>query len=153
MLVSILRYRRFDIIMWHNWSKLKHRGLRGWVLYVLEQSPKNGAEVMDAMEGMSQGWWRPSPGSVYPLLDSMTKEGSIKKREDGKYELTEQGKEEVGWPSRMRSTYPRSIDEVLNEMISYVSYLEDLARTNNSKLAPYSQKIKDLQTRLSKLPT
>ncbi len=106
---------------------------------------------MDAMEGMSQGWWRPSPGSVYPLLESMTKEGSIKKRDDGKYELTEQGKEEVGWPSRMRSTYPRSIDEVLNEMISYVSYLEDLERTNNSKLAPYSQKIKELQTRLSKL--
>ena len=61
---------------------------------------------MDAIEGMSQGWWRPSPGSVYPLLETIAKEGSIKKREDGKYELTEQGKEGVGWPSRMRSTYP-----------------------------------------------
>jgi DNA-binding PadR family transcriptional regulator len=139
--------------MWFNWSRHKHRGLRGWVLYILELSPKNGAEIMDAMEKMSQGWWRPSPGSVYPLLESMTTEGLIKKREDGKYELTEQGKEEVGWPSRMRSTYPRSIDDVLLEMGSYVSYLEDLATSDHSKLAPYLQKIKELQARLSKLGT
>jgi len=137
--------------MWFDWSRHKHRGLRGWVLYILESSAKNGAEIMDTMESMSQGWWRPSPGSVYPLLETMAKEGSIKKREDGKYELTEQGKEEVGWPSRMRSTYPRSMDEVLNEMTSYVSYLEDLARTDISKLAPYSKQIKELQARLLRL--
>jgi DNA-binding PadR family transcriptional regulator len=136
--------------MWFNWSEHKHRGLRGWILIVLEHSPKNGAEIMDAMEKMSQGWWRPSPGSVYPLLENMTAEGLIKKL-DGRYELTEKGKEEVGWPSRMRSAYPRSLDEILNEMTSYVSYFEDLAKSDSSKLAPYLQKIKELQERLSKL--
>jgi len=33
--------------------KHKRRGLHGWVLYALEISPKNGAEIMDAMENMS----------------------------------------------------------------------------------------------------
>jgi DNA-binding PadR family transcriptional regulator len=106
---------------------------------------------MDAMENMSQGWWRPSPGSVYPLLDTMTKEGSIKKRGDGKYELTAQGKEEMAWPSRMRSNLPRTLDDVLNEMNSFVSYFEDLAKSDPSKLSPHLEKIKELQSRLSKI--
>lgn len=137
--------------MLFDWMKHKHRGLRIYVLYVLESSPKNGAEIIDTMETMSRGLWRPSPGSVYPLLETLAEEKSIKKRDDGKYELTQQGKEELSWPHRMRVTSPRSADEVLNEMISYVSYLEDLAK--NSKLAPYSQKIKELQTRIAKLET
>jgi DNA-binding PadR family transcriptional regulator len=151
-IVSIFRYWSFDI-MWFNWAQHKHRGLRGWVLYILEISPKNGAEIMDAMEGMSQGHWRPSPGSIYPLLESMSKEGTIKKLEDGRYELTSTGKEEVGWPSRMRSNYPRSIEDVLSEMNSYVSYLEDLAKAKDTKLTPHLQQIKDLQNRLSKIGT
>ncbi len=131
--------------------KHKRRGLHSWILYVLYISPKNGAEIMDAMENMSQGWWRPSPGSVYPLLDTMTKEGSIKKREDGKYEVTEQGKEEMAWPSRMRSNLPRTLDDVLNEMNSFVSYFEDLAKSDPAKLSPYREKIREIQSRLSKI--
>ena len=137
--------------MWSDWTKFKRRGLHAWILYVLDISPKNGAEIMDAMENMSQGWWRPSPGSVYPLLDTMTKEGSIKKREDGRYELTEQGKEEMAWPSRMRSNLPRTLEDVLNEMNSFVSYFEDLAKSDPSKLSPHLEKIKELQSRLSKI--
>jgi DNA-binding PadR family transcriptional regulator len=81
----------------------------------------------------------------------MTKEGSIKKREDGKYELTEQGKEEMAWPSRMRSNLPRTLDDVLNEMNGFVSYFEDLAKSDPSKLSPHIEKIKEIQSRLSKI--
>ena len=137
--------------MWSDWTKFKRRGLHAWILYVLEISPKNGAEIMDAMENMSQGLWRPSPGSVYPLLDTMTKEGSIKKREDSKYELTEQGKEELDWPPGMRSNRPHTIEEILNEMNSFVSYFEDLAKSDPSKLTPHIEKIKEIQSRLSKI--
>lgn len=133
------------------WMKHKHRGLHGWFLYALEISPKNGAEIMDAMEKMSQGWWRPSPGSVYPLLDKMTQEGSIKKREDGRYELTEQGKEEMAWPSGMRSNFPRTIEDIINEMNSSISYIEDLAKSDPSKLTSNMEKIKEIQSRLSKI--
>ena len=120
---------------------------------MLEISPKNGAEIMDAMENMSQGLWRPSPGSVYPLLDTMTKEGSIKKREDSKYELTEQGKEEMDWPPGMRSNRPRTIEEVLDEMNSFVSYFEDLAKSDPAKLLPHKERIKEIQSRLTKITT
>ena len=65
-----------------------------WVFSILQQSPRNGAEIMDQIEIASQGWWRPSPGSVYPLLEQPQKEGNIKKCDDGRYELTEKRKEE-----------------------------------------------------------
>jgi DNA-binding PadR family transcriptional regulator len=81
----------------------------------------------------------------------MTKEGSIKKRDDGRYELTEQGKEEMAWPPRIGSNLPRTIEDVLNEMNSFVSYFEDLAKSDPSKLTPHKEKIKELQSRLLKI--
>ncbi|MGD0071311.1 MAG: PadR family transcriptional regulator [Candidatus Bathyarchaeia archaeon] len=142
--------------MWdheHKWKYLRKGGLRMWVLSILQQSPRNGAEIMDQIEIATQGWWRPSPGSVYPLLDELQKEGNVKKRDDGRYEITEKGKQEFEWPWGMPKKQSHTVDEVIAEINGYVSYLEDLAKSDNSKLAPFSQKIKELQARLSKLGT
>ena len=122
-----------------------------WVLSILQQSPRNGVEIMDQIEIATQGRWRPSPGSVYPLLDELQKEGSIKKLEDGEYEITEIGKQEFEWPWGMQKKQPHTMDEVITAINGYVSYLEDLAKSDSSKIAQYSQKIKDLQERLSRL--
>ncbi|MGA2386000.1 MAG: PadR family transcriptional regulator [Candidatus Bathyarchaeia archaeon] len=122
-----------------------------WVLSVLQQSPRNGAEIMDQIELATQGWWRPSPGSVYPTLEELQKEGNIKKLEDGKYEITDRGKQEFDWPWGVQKKQPHTMEEVLTEINGYVSYLEDLAKADNSKIAQHSQSIKDLQLRLSKL--
>ena len=122
-----------------------------WTLSVLQQAPRNGAEIMDQIEIVTQGWWRPSPGSVYPLLDELQEEGIIKKLEDGRYEITEKGKQEFEWPWGMQKKQPRTMDEVLTEINGYVSYLEDLAKSDPSKIAQNSQKIKDFQERLSKI--
>jgi DNA-binding PadR family transcriptional regulator len=137
--------------MWLNWSKHRHRGLRTWVLYILEKGPKNGAEIMDSMEAMSQGWWRPSPGSVYPMLESMAEENLIKKLEDGKYEITAQGKEEINWPTRLRRREPASLEDILGEMANYISYLEDLSRSKSAELQGNSKKIAALASRLQAL--
>jgi DNA-binding PadR family transcriptional regulator len=134
-----------------NWSKRTHRGLRHWVLYLLKDSPKTGAEVMDTMESMSQGLWRPAPGSVYPLLESMKNDGVIRRLEGKKYELTDQGKEEAEWPARFRQVSPRSAEEALDQISNYISYLEDLAGPKGTKLAANSRKLKELKERLGKL--
>ena len=122
-----------------------------WVLSILQQSPRNGAEITDQIETATQGWWRPSPGSVYPLLDELQKEGSIKKLEDGRYEITERGKQEFEWPWGMQKKQPRTVDEVITEINGYVSYLEDLAKADKTKIAQHSQQIKRLQERLLRL--
>jgi DNA-binding PadR family transcriptional regulator len=112
----------------------------------------NGAEIMDSMESGSRGWWRPSPGSVYPMLQALTEEGLIKKREsDGKYEVTPQGTEEAEWPSRMHGSGPRSVEGIIAEMSSNISYFEDLAHSKDPKLAQNVKQIKELADRLSKL--
>jgi len=122
-----------------------------WVLSLLKQSPRNGAEIMNQIEIATQGWWRPSPGSVYPLLEELQKEGSIRKLEDGKYEITESGKQEFDWPWGNHRKQPHTMNEVIVEINGYVSYLEDLAKVDKANIIQYSQSIKDLQLRLAKL--
>jgi len=100
---------------------------------------------MDAMESTSSGWWRPSPGSVYPMLQHLTEEGLAKKRDsDGKYEITPQGREEIEWPARMQHGGPRSVEGMIAELDSYVRYLEDLAQTKDARLVENAGKIKEL---------
>lgn len=138
--------------MWLDWSRRSHRGLRTWILVILNKEPKNGAEIMDAMESGSRGWWRPSPGSVYPMLQQLADEGLVKRRDsDGRYEITPQGKEESEWPSRMVAQSRRSVEGAIAEINGYVAYLEDLARNKDSKLPENVEKIKDLGERLAKL--
>ena len=134
-----------------NMSKRTHRGLRHWVLYLLQDSPKNGVEIMDAMEAMSRGWWRPSPGSVYPLLESMAKEGVVKKLEGGRYEVTPAGKGEMDWPKHGGEEGPRSVEDVVEQLAGYVSYLEDLASSDGAKVRQNSQRLKELGERLGRI--
>ncbi len=135
----------------------RRRGLRMWVLSLLSRSPKNGAEIMDSIEEMSQGWWRPSPGSIYPLLESLVQEGLVAKREDGRYELAAAGRQaiEMPWgpwgPWGIRGPQAPGVDGVLGEMSGYVSYLEDVNRSDRAGIERNRERIKGLADRLSAL--
>src|SRR6266581_416172 len=144
--ISEKRYRMF-----RGFGMFRKRGLRPWVLNILRKSPKTGAEIIDEIENMSQGWWRPSPGSIYPMLKGMVQDGLLKEREDGRYELTSKAKEEDEFPFRSHFTGPRSVDAMLDEIIGYIYYFEDLIRTDRSKLEPYADKIRTITERLTTL--
>jgi DNA-binding PadR family transcriptional regulator len=122
-----------------------------FVVSMLSKSPMNGVELMDEMEKMTQGWWRPSPGSVYPLLEQLTTEGLIGKREDGRYELTEKASEELDWSFGPSFRRQPSMDEMINEISGFVSYFEEVTRSDPAKTASYSQRVKALAERLSAL--
>jgi len=107
---------------------------------------------MDDIERMSWGGWRPSPGSIYPLLDEMMKDGLVAKRDDGKYEITEKGKSEAEWPFGIPfGNQPHGVDQMISEINGYVSYFEDLSRSDKAKIQQYQASIKDLSARLSRL--
>jgi len=134
-----------------NISKMRRwGGLRYVVLYLLSQSPQNGAEMMDHVERMSMGAWRPSPGSIYPLLNNLQEEGLIRKRDDQRYELTSAGAEEIGLSGHRHSHHQTatSLEGTLDELESYVSYLEDMPK---EKLALHEARINGLLERLKKL--
>lgn len=127
------------------------RGLRMMVVALLNSSPKNGVELIDGVEAMTRGWWRPSPGSVYPLLERMVDEGTIKKREDGRYELTAKANAEleVSFGSRFRS--PRSGDDAVSELQSLVAFVEDLAKSRPEEVGRQKAKLKEFARRLDEL--
>jgi DNA-binding PadR family transcriptional regulator len=131
-------------------------GLRYVALYSLSQSPKNGAEIMDEIERMSMGAWRPSPGSIYPLLNNMQEEGMIRKRDDQRYELTSAGAEEIGFSGHRHSHHHQaySVEGALEELDSYVSYLEDLPKEklkqNEARLAHITDRLQRLKESLNK---
>jgi DNA-binding PadR family transcriptional regulator len=122
------------------------------IVTMLAASPKNGVELIDEMERMTQGWWRPSPGSVYPVLEQLTREGMIKKRDDGRYELTEKASEEMEWsfgPSFGKRQ--RSWEEMFNEVSGLVSYMEETVRSDPSKLDEHRKELQELADRLSSM--
>jgi DNA-binding PadR family transcriptional regulator len=55
-----------------------------FVLVLMRDGPRPGIEVMRAIDEMSGGTWKPSPGSVYPLLRRLEQEGLI----EGDWERT-----------------------------------------------------------------
>jgi DNA-binding PadR family transcriptional regulator len=127
------------------------RGLRMMVVALLSSSPKNGVELIDGVEAMTRGWWRPSPGSVYPLLERMAEEGTVHKRDDGKYELTPKANAEleVSFGSRFRS--PRTTEGLVTELQSLVQYAEDLAKVKPDEVAGQRETLRDLAKRLDDL--
>ena len=135
--------------MWpFGWKMHGRRGLRMWALSLIARAPKNGAEIVDAIEEMTQGWWRPSPGSIYPLLAELQQEGLIQKREDGRYEMNPKVRGELEWIPGVGRSRPRGIAEMVSEMDGFVSYLEDLRTSDASKLGPYRDGIRKIAERL-----
>jgi DNA-binding PadR family transcriptional regulator len=130
----------------------RKRGLRMAIVTMLASSPKNGVELMDEIEKMTQGWWRPSPGSVYPVLEQLTKDGMVKKKDDGRYELTDKASDELeGSFGHAFGKRERSVDEMFDEVSGFVSYIEELVRTDPTKMKQYRGQLKALADRLSSL--
>jgi DNA-binding PadR family transcriptional regulator len=74
----------------------RRRGdIRRFLLAGLLDGPAHGYELMRRLEERSDGRWRPSPGSVYPMLQQLEDEGLVRSVEgEGRraYELTDEGR-------------------------------------------------------------
>ncbi|MDA4131706.1 MAG: PadR family transcriptional regulator [Thaumarchaeota archaeon] len=128
----------------------RKRGLRMAIVTMLASSPKNGVELMDEIERMTQGWWRPSPGSVYPVLEQLTKDGMVKKKEDGRYELTDKASDELeGSFGHAFGKRERSVDEMFDEVSGMVSYMEELVKSDPTTLKEHREQLQALAERLS----
>jgi len=106
---------------------------------------------MDGVESITRGWWRPTPGSIYPLLKEMSDQEIVKKREDGRYELTPKGRAQSEGFFGSHHRRPRTMDDMVSEMDGYVSYMEDTKGSGKESLEPHKYKLKSLAKRLAEL--
>lgn len=79
-------------------KRMRRGDVRGAILVLLDEQPRNGYQLMQEIEDRSEGVWRPSPGSVYPALSQLEDEGLVKATAvDGRkaFELTSAGSTHV----------------------------------------------------------
>jgi DNA-binding PadR family transcriptional regulator len=73
---------------------MRRGDVRAAVLVLLAEEANNGYGLMQEIENRSDGVWRPSPGSMYPVLAQLEDEALISAEEtEGRkqYSLTEAG--------------------------------------------------------------
>ena len=124
-------------------------GLRIYILHVLDEyGPMNGVEVTDAIQAHQKPCKiphhghknpRPLPGSLYRMLKNMVTEGLLIKREDGRYELTENGQKSINKiygrfrPNEKIDRGEYSIKSSLTEIEGHIDYLSVI---KEEKLVP-----------------
>lgn len=75
-----------------------HGSLRLYLLSLLEEAPRHGYELIQALEQRFGGTYSPSAGTIYPRLSKLEDEGLVTKTTQGRktvYEITDAGRAEL----------------------------------------------------------
>jgi len=94
MVINMRPFRRH----WMRHTAIVPKGfIRYQVLELLSEKPMSGSEIMNEIEKRTNGHWKPSPGSIYPLLSWLQDNNFVREisTEDGgmkRYDLTDKGK-------------------------------------------------------------
>lgn len=110
-----IRRLRSERHHFHQRKWLRHNAMvpkgfiRYHVLQALSEQPMSGSELMLAIEKQTGGNWKPSPGSIYPLLSFLQDNAYIKElpTENGlkRYEITQAGKELLEEQTKIREKF------------------------------------------------
>lgn len=75
-----------------------HGDLRLYILNLLDEAPRHGYDLMQALTDRTGGTYSPSAGTIYPRLAKLEEEGLVTKTVEGRktvYAITDAGREEV----------------------------------------------------------
>ncbi len=136
-------------------------GLKYWILGMLYRQDMSGAMIIDTMSQKSFGMWRPSPGSIYPLLRDMENRGEIKIKKTvvGQkiYGITDKGKRslnsfDIPFFGRFWESDGASVSSTIDSMEADLDYLADKSEElkKDKEAVKRLNKIKDDLSRLAK---
>ena len=100
-----------------KWKIFERGDLKFVILRLISKQPMHGYEVMKALEEESKGYYRPSPGSVYPTLQMLEDEGYVTVEEqEGKkiYTITDEG-----------AAYLGENEDIVDEVFDRVEHFTD----------------------------
>jgi DNA-binding PadR family transcriptional regulator len=100
-----------------KWKIFERGDLKFVILRLISRNPMHGYEVMKALEEESKGYYRPSPGSVYPTLQMLEDEGYVSVEEQGGkkiYTITDEG-----------TAYLADNEDVVNDVFDRVEHFTD----------------------------
>jgi DNA-binding PadR family transcriptional regulator len=75
-----------------------HGSLRLYLLSLLDESPRHGYELIQALSDRFGGTYSPSAGTIYPRLAKLEEEGLVTKTSEGRktvYAITDAGRREL----------------------------------------------------------
>ena len=117
-----MRHQRH--IMFHKRNWMRHNAmvpkgfLRFHVLEALNEKPMSGSELMDEIGKNMGGNWKPSPGSIYPLLAWLQDNQYITElpHENGlkRYQLTQTGKDLLEEQTKVREKFRSEVGFMAN---------------------------------------
>ncbi|GAB3613071.1 PadR family transcriptional regulator [Humibacter ginsengisoli] len=101
-----------------------HGSLRLYLLSLLDESPKHGYELIQALSDRFGGTYSPSAGTIYPRLAKLEEEGLVTKTSVGRktvYAITDAGRQEL----RTRAS---ELDDIENEVTDSLRRMADEVR-------------------------
>jgi DNA-binding PadR family transcriptional regulator len=129
-------------------------------LHKIASKPSHGYEILQDIEDRTKGAWRPGPGSTYPILKKLVREGMIKAdssaREDAPrrvYHITPKGLEQLKAAKQTLADYgqrwqglrgliaeliePEHMEKFLVEgSKGHFQFTQDIFKTNMKNLPP-----------------
>jgi DNA-binding PadR family transcriptional regulator len=128
-----------------------------YILHKIALKPSHGYEILQEIEDRTNGAWRPGPGSTYPILKKLVKEGLIKSDtlagDDIRriYNITPKGIEQLGAAKQTLADYGRrwqSLRGLISELIDaehmekflvegskgHFQFTQDIFRSNMKRL-------------------
>jgi DNA-binding PadR family transcriptional regulator len=123
-----------------GWLKETQKGyIRIAVLILLNKKPHHGYEMMKAVDERTAGFWKPTAGGIYPILQDLENSKYINgewdnatKRKRKVYTITTQGKKVLEHTLAKENRLVATMTDLLKE------YMKDVldVKVNNEQLLP-----------------
>jgi DNA-binding PadR family transcriptional regulator len=111
-----------------SWLKETQKGyLRIAVLILLSRKPHHGYEIMKEIKERTGGFWRPTAGGIYPILQSLEESGYIEGEWDSRqrrkrktYRITKSGRPVLQQALARENQIAKSMSDLFREFVKDV---------------------------------
>jgi DNA-binding PadR family transcriptional regulator len=128
-------------------SKVKSTVPRGftrfYALYLINEKPMTGKQIIEEAENRSEGVWSPSPGLIYPLLGRLVRDGLIVENDDGRFVITEDGQRALEQHSRFQNQLENQFSLVTKLGLSMFTAGKLLAEESMDRILGFTQIVKE----------